>query len=128
MFYILQDKTICLTRGDVATLEVSANLQDGQAYTFSKGAIVRFSVFKKRNFSHLEILKDVVVTEETEIVPIHLTKEDTKIGPIINRPVDYWYEIVLNPDTDPQTIVGYDDADATGEKIFRLLPEGGDSE
>ena len=128
MFKILNDKTICLTRGDVANIEVTAKLQDGQAYTFSKGDVVRFSVFKKRDFTCLEILKNVVVGEDTEVVPVHLTKEDTKIGSIINKPVDYWYEIVLNPDTDPQTIVGYDDVGETGEKIFRLFPEGGDPE
>ena len=58
---------------------------------------------------------------EAESVTINLTKEDTKIAEIINKPVDYWYEIEMNPDTEPQTIIGYDE---DGEKIFRLYPEG----
>ena len=33
MFEILKDKTICLTRGDIANIVVSASLQDGDAYT-----------------------------------------------------------------------------------------------
>jgi hypothetical protein len=50
-----------------------------------------------------------------------LSKEDTKIGKKVNKPVDYWYEVELNPDTYPQTIVGYDE---DGAKIFKLYPEG----
>ena len=136
MFKILKDKTtICLTRGDVADIEVSAKLQEDskppeewQPYVFVAGDIVRFSVFKKKDFSCIEIQKDVKVDKETEVVVVHLEKEDTKIGPLINKYVDYWYEVVLNPDTRPQTILGYDDIDEAGEKIFRLFPEGGDPE
>ena len=121
MFKILNDKTICLTRGDIANIIVSANLQDGQAYTFQAGDVVRFRVFKKRDCASVVIQKDVEADAETESVTISLSKDDTKIGEIINKPVDYWYEIELNPETEPQTITGYDD---DGEKIFRLYPEG----
>jgi hypothetical protein len=69
--------------------------------------------------------KDVTVEEETSVVSITLERTDTKLGGIINKPVDYWYEVELNPDTTPQTIVGYD---SDGPKIFRLFPEGGDDE
>ena len=124
MFVILSDKTICLTRGDVASIVVSANLQDGQAYTFTPGDIVRFRVFKKKDCGCVVILKDVPVTEATEAVTIRLTKADTTIGDIISRPVDYWYEVEVNPDTEPQTIIGYDEA---GEKVFRLYPEGSEA-
>jgi hypothetical protein len=34
MFKILKDKTICLTQGDVANIEISASLQDGKVYSF----------------------------------------------------------------------------------------------
>lgn len=121
MFVILNDKTICLTRGDVANIVVSANLQDGQAYTFTAGDVVRFRVYEKKNCSNVVIQKDAVVDTEAQSVTISLDKEDTKIGELISKPVDYWYEIEVNPDTKPQTIIGYDEA---GEKIFRLYPEG----
>ena len=121
MFVILNDKTICLTRGDIADIVVSANLQDGQAYTFAAGDVVRFRVYEKKNCSNVVILKDAVVDTEAQSVTISLSKEDTKIGELISKPVDYWYEIEVNPDTKPQTIIGYDEA---GEKIFRLYPEG----
>ena len=121
MFTILSDKTICLTRGDVASIIVSARLQDGKAYTFAAGDVVRFKVFKKKDCGCVVIQKDVEVTEATETVMVRLTKADTAIGDIISRPVDYWYEVEINPDTAPQTIIGYDE---TGEKTFRLYPEG----
>ena len=125
MFKILKDKTICLTRGDVANIEVTARLQDGQAYTFSKGDVVRFAVFKRRDCACVELQKDVVADSDVDVLTVQLVKYDTKIGEPVNKPTDYWYEIVLNPDTEPQTIVGYDDE---GEKIFRLYPEGSGDE
>ena len=124
MFVILPDKTICLTRGDVASLIVSANLQDGQAYTFKPGDILRFRIFKKRDCKSVVLQKDVSVTEDTTTVTISLSSDDTKLGELCSRPVEYWYEIEVNPDTEPQTIIGYDEA---GEKIFRLYPEGSDA-
>jgi len=48
-----------------------------------------------------------------------------KIGDVINKPTDYWYEIEINPETKPQTIIGYDE---NGEKILKLYPEGSDRE
>ena len=109
MFVILSDKTICLTRGDVANIIVSASLQDGGLYTFKAGDILRFRVFKKRDCACVVLQKDVVVDDETDSVAVNLTKDETTIDEIINRPVDYWYEVEVNPDTEPQTIIGYDE-------------------
>lgn len=65
----------------------------------------------------------MTVLEDTTQVEMALYGEDTKFGEVISKPVDYWYEIELNPDTNPQTIVGYDEE---GAKIFKLFPEGKD--
>lgn len=124
MFVILSDKTICLTRGDVANIVVSASLQDGTLYMFKPGDVVRFRVFKRRDCACVVLQKDVTVNIETEAVTIQLSKLDTTIGDVISKPVDYWYEVEVNPDTEPQTIIGYDEA---GEKIFRLYPEGSEA-
>lgn len=94
-----------------------------QLHTFNVGDIVRFKVYKKKDCGCIEIQKDVEVTEEATHVNIELESEDTKIGGLISKPVDYWYEVELNPETAPQTVIGYDD---DGEKIFRLFPEGDD--
>lgn len=122
MFEILKDKTICLTRGDIANIVVSANLQDSQPYTFQPGDVVRLTVYKKKGCSTVLIQKDVVIEEAAQTATLRLEKEDTRFGDLISAPTDYWYEVELNPDTAPQTIIGYD---AAGEKIFRLFPEGG---
>lgn len=123
MFTISQgpDKTISITRGDVANIAVTAQLKDGSPYTFLKGDVVRFNVFEKKDCTSIVLTKNVDVSEETQAVIVRLGKDDTKIGPPINKPVDYRYEVELNPDTEPQTIIGYD---VNGEKIFRLYPEG----
>lgn len=123
MFYIDKtDMTIYLTRGDAAVIDVGANIGN-EKYTFRSGDVVRFKVFEKKNCGDVVLKKDVAVTEPKETVRISLESEDTTIGDVISKPVDYWYEVELNPDTCPQTIIGYDDEN--GAKIFKLFPEGG---
>ena len=124
MFKIDAKKNIYLTRGDIATINVSAKNSDGFNYTFKVGDIVRINVFKKGGVNYVVLSKDTEVIEETTSVAIPLTSEDTKIEDLINKPVEYWYEIVLNPTTAPQTIVGY----LEEPTIFKLLPEGGDNQ
>ena len=121
----IENKEIHLTRGDVACIEIKAFNTDGTDYVFQVGDVVRFKVFKKRDCGCVEIQKDVVAETEGASVDVRLTSEDTKIGGIINKPAEYWYEVVLNPDTNPQTIIGYD---TEGEKKFILYPEGADKE
>lgn len=121
MFVIKDDLSIHITRGDVATIMVSAVLNDGSTHTFAPTDVVRLTVVEKGDYNAVCIQKDAVATENTPEIAINLTKEDTKLGGIINKPCDYWYEIELNPDTEPQTIVGHDDS---GPKIFKLYPEG----
>lgn len=121
MFVVNNDLSIYLTRGDAVTIELHAQ-KNGAAYTFQNGDIVRLNVFEKKACGCVVLRKDIHVTEETDCVIIALSGEDTKIGEVISKPVDYWYEIELNPDTQPQTIVGYD---KDGAKVFRLYPEGG---
>ena len=105
MFKINEDKSIYLTRGDIANITVTATTSDGKLYTFQKGDVVRFKVFKRRDCGCVEIQKDTVVEAEATQVDIYLSKDDTKIGEVISKPTNYWYEIELNPNTQPQTIV-----------------------
>lgn len=121
MFVINEDKSIYLTRGDIASIEVSATETGEEPYIFKAGAVVRLKVFEKKGCECVVLQKDAIAEEDTEKVTIFLSKQDTKIGNIINKPKDYWYEIELNPDTAPQTIVGYDE---DGAKVFKLFPEG----
>ena len=121
MFEILENKTICITRGDIANFDVSAKLKNGDPYVFHKGDVVRFQVFNKKDCTDVKIKKDFYVEAETESVDIYLATEETRFGEVINKPVEYWYEVVVNPDTKPQTIIGYD---KESEKIYRMYPEG----
>lgn len=119
MFVVNDDLSIYATRGDIVFFSVSA-LDYEYLYKFQPGDIVRMAIYGKKEAEVCVMQKDFPVTEVCEEVFIYLEEEDTKIGDIISKHKDYWYEVVLNPDTAPQTIIGYDE---DGPKLFRLFPE-----
>ena len=118
----IKGKTIHLTRGDIAILAITVKNDDGTDYNFRPNDVVRFKVMKRKDCNSILLQKDVAGVEGTS-VDIFLTSDETKIGEVINKPVTYWYEVELNPDTLPQTIIGYDES---GEKQLILYPEGSD--
>lgn len=122
MFTINDDLSIYVTRGDVVYIKLTCSDGDG-SYIFQNGDVVRISVCEKKNCENVLMQKDFYVTSETEFVELILDERDTKIGDSISKPTDYWYEVVLNPDTLPRTIIGYDE---NGAKVFRLYPEHGE--
>lgn len=125
MFQLNDDMSIYVTRGDVVFFALQAD-DNGKNYKFQPGEVLRIKVFAKKDAENVVLQKDFPVAAVTESVNIYLTKEETKIGEVISKPKDYWYEIELNPyDDDPQTIVGYDE---DGPKVFKLFPEGDDVE
>jgi hypothetical protein len=118
-----EDLSIYVTRGDMAYLKVTAKKEnDDTDYTFVNGDVVRFSVCEKKNCANVLLQKDFVVAKETTEVEIILKGDDTKLGGIISKPTDFWYEVALNPEDDPHTIIGYD---TEGARVFRLYPEAG---
>lgn len=123
MFAIKDDMSIYVTRGDSAAFALLADNGAGLNYTFQPGDVVRLKVFGKKDCENVVLEKDFEITEATERVQISLTGDETKFGEVISKPMDYWYEIELNPVSDPQTIIGYDE---DGAKVFRLFPEGRD--
>ena len=115
----LDGTTIKLNRGDVLNLTLSAKLEDNTDYTFQVGDKVVFSVYEKNKMSDKAVLiKEINIAESSQSVVIRLDSNETKIDNLINKPVEYWYEIELN---DEYTIIGYDDA---GAKVLMLYPEG----
>ena len=100
-------------------LQVKAKIH-GNQYKFSKNEVIRFSVSESKDVSSVVLTKDVIVDEETEAVKIILEENETRIGEPINKPKIYWYEVELNPDTNPCTIIGYGE---DGAKTFTLYPE-----
>ena len=126
MFILNDDKSIYVTRGDIVVMSVGAKDRvDGTPYTFKPGDLVRIKVSKKKKCNDVVLEKDFPVTDHTQEVQIYLSGEDTKFGDVINKPTDFWYEVELNPLSNPQTIIGYDE---DGAKIFKLFPEGADKE
>lgn len=122
MYSVNEDNSIYVTRGDIVFIKVSAD-DKGTPHTFQVGDVLRIKVYGKKNCTDVVLQKDFPVTSVTQEVEMILEEEDTKIGEVINKPKDYWYEIELNPYNDPQTIIGYDE---DGAKVFRLFPEGAD--
>lgn len=122
MFTVNEDLSIYATRGDIVFFSVSAE-DDGYLYKFQVGDIVRMKVYGKKDAGSVVLQKDFPVTEVSERVFIYLDGEETRFGDIISKPTDYWYEVELNPDTFPQTIIGYDE---DGPRVFKLFPEGED--
>ena len=119
MFQVTEDNSIYVTRGDMVYLKVSADDQDG-AHVFQFGDVIRFAVCAKKNCAKVVLRKDFYVTEATTEVEVVLDGDDTKFGETISKPTDFWYEVSLNPETDPHTIIGYD---TEGARVFRLYPE-----
>ena len=120
----IKSNTIYCTRGDKGNIPITIpiNKEKTEFYRFQIGDKVRIGVYEEDKLDGCAvILKEVEVEEPTTVVKIPLTSKETKIGDIINEPVDYWFEIIFNDDT---TILGFDDE--TGAKIFKLLPEGSD--
>lgn len=126
MFVVNEDNSIYATRGDIVFFSVSAEDKvTNEKYTFTAGDLVRMKIYGKKDAANVVLQKDFPVTEDTTEVEIFLADEDTKIGEVISKPKDYWYDIELNPLSNPQTIVGYTD---DGAAVFKLFPEGADVE
>lgn len=123
MFAVNDDLSIYVTRGDIVSFPVQ-DVRNGKPRKFKVGEVVRFKVFEKKNCEKVVLQKDFPVEEEAEQVLIVLTARDTKIGEVISKPKDYWYEVELNPYDNNETFIGYDEG---GARLFRLYPEGGDA-
>lgn len=126
MFVVNEDNSIYATRGDIVFFSVSAeDIVTKVKHTFQAGDVLRIKIYEKKAAENVVLQKDFPVLENTSEVEIYLTEEDTKIGEVISKAKDYWYEVELNPDETPQTIIGYNE---DGPVLFKLFPEGEDIE
>lgn len=122
MFIIDEDgTTLKVTRGQSGTITFGALTPEGEPYTFQVGDILRLNVTKVNKENSVVMSVDTIIQEATTEATISITSFDSKIGTVINKPTDYWYDIELNPDSAiAQMLLGYDDE---GPKIFKLYPE-----
>lgn len=119
MFKIEKNK-ILVNRGDFGIIDFRIPIDKETDYTFEIGDVISFGVYPTNQYERNPLIYKEITIEEDGVtsVQIVLESEDTRIGPIINKPVQYWYEIQLNKE---QTVLGYD---KNGPKIFMLYPEG----
>jgi len=124
MIKIDSDKrTLYIHRGDAGTLIYCVRMADSK-YIFKVGDILRFSIFDKKS-DYQNPLKEikVEVLEESDIVKIPISAEDTNIGEPSNKMQKYAYEISLNG---VNTTSGYNEDE--GHALLILLPaKGGDN-
>lgn len=122
MFVVNEDYSIYATRGDCVYFPLNAK-KVGANRAFQPGDVLRIKVFAKKNCEDVVLQKDFSVLSYTEIVNISLEGKETKFGGVISKPKDYWYEVELNPLTEPHTLIGYSE---DGPLLFKLFPEGAD--
>lgn len=119
MFDIDYNKNISVTWGDVGTIVLKAR-GEGK---FPAGAVLRLTIHGRYKPFDVEVAKDITIEEETQVVQINLDVEDTSFCPREGVEQEFSYDITLNPDTAPQTLVGYELKN--GPKNFVILPKGG---
>lgn len=117
MFSIDYKKGISITWGDCGAIQVTAKNTE-----FPAGSVLRLTVYGITDPEAVELMKDITVEEAAATVAIDLLPEDTRFCDRSTVEQTYRYDITLNPDTAPQTLVGHD---ATGPKTFTVLPKGG---
>jgi hypothetical protein len=111
--YRIRNKNIYLNRGDKITIRLANNSD-----VFKIGDYLTFYICEEGNYSHVVLNKRFDIDTETDVIDIHLSAEETRLGEALKTGSrTYWYEIELNGDT---TLVGYD---SDGPKLFILYPE-----
>ena len=116
--YRIENKNIYLNRGDKITIHLVNNTDN-----FRIGDYLKFYICKEGDYADVIFSKRFEITENTDVVDIDLTAEETRIGePLKTGYRTYYYEIELNGDT---TLIGYD---KTGPKLFILYPEAIETE
>ena len=115
-----------VNRGNYLPLRVSTTDNvTGSPYKFKANDVLKFTITEKGNCKAVVFQKRVTVPEDCDSVDIVITADEMKIGEILSKPVVYWYEVELNPDTpEAQIIIGY--TKAKGAKTLTLTPESGD--
>ena len=114
------DKEIRINRGDRHLIDFDID-NGSDKYTFKDGDKIKFSIYRKKEMDKPPVLQKIFtpIVGSTS-VEIDVSGEDMKIGEMLNKQVEYWYEIELN---DEKTIIGYDE---DGAKRLILYPEGAD--
>lgn len=110
--------TVIHNRGSKGALRLLASAVS--TGTFKAGDVIKFSIVEKDDYANVVLQKRFTVKEDCTEFFLVFTGEEMKIGDIISKKKEYYYEIELNEDT---TLLGsYKD----GHKRFVLYPEAGE--
>lgn len=127
---LIEDTTLHMTRGDTTTGEFNRlafyvpiyNGIEEEKYKFQPDDKITFIVVEKKGYTKKEILKkeytprELGYIEETEVLEIPLTEEETLKFPLKNKKTPYWYSIKVKGIS---TVLG---SDLDGNKIFNVYP------
>ena len=120
----MNDRNLSCVRGDMLHITIDMVDENNENVEFKVNDVIRFKVFEKKNPANVVVQKDFVITTNTLEYYFEIPAEDMEIGELIDKPVDYWYEIELNPDTPQRTTIFGSDKQL-GTPILTLLVEGG---
>ena len=125
--------TIRVTRGDATggynnklafkCPYIDMKTKEKKEMTIKLNDVISFVVYEKKGYTKKEILrKDYTLRQigyrkETTTPELPLEEIETKKFPLTNKPVTYWYDIVIN---NKYTVIGYDDK---GAKKVVVYPE-----
>lgn len=125
--------TIRITRGDATggynnklafkCPYIDMKTKEKKEMTIKLNDVISFVVYEKKGYTKKEILrKDYTLRQigyrkETTTPELPLEEIVTKKFPLTNKPVTYWYDIVIN---NKYTVIGYDDK---GPKKVVVYPE-----
>lgn len=104
--------TLIHNRGDKGTLRIFSKIG-----SFKVDDELKFSIVTKGNYNDVVFQKIFKIPEECSEFFMSFTNEEMRIGPVISKKVEYYYEIELNDDT---TLIG---SKRTGDSRFILYPE-----
>lgn len=118
MIDVDNEQAIIISRLDSATIPLSIPLTETTNYEFEIGDIITLRIYEKNGYDKAPVFeKNITVDSATESVNIALDEHDTEFAEISNKPVTYWYEIVLNNE---KTVIGYEKD--SGAKKFIVTP------
>ena len=125
--------TIRVTRGDATggynnklafkCPYIDMKTKEKKEMTIKLNDVISFVVYEKKGYTKKEILrKDYTLRQigyrkETTTPELPLEEIVTKKFPLTNKPLTYWYDIVIN---NKYTVIGYDDK---GPKKVVVYPE-----
>ncbi len=122
MITINTDKTIGITRGDVASFTLKVKQSDNTYYQFKTSDRLYFTVKKSYADSNYIIRKIITFSSPTDTATISLNAYDTNFGSLLASARKYVYDISIN---ETETVVGYDN---DGAKYFIIYPEASNDE